>query len=112
MKDPNSLPQDPMLAELVSMARRKKITRRAVFAGMGGTAAAFALAGCAQEQSDLVWHNWDLYMDEDDEGNRPTLQRFTEQTGIRVDYKIEIDDNDTYFGKVKDQLELGQDIGA
>jgi spermidine/putrescine transport system substrate-binding protein len=51
-------------------------------------------------------------MDEDDEGNRPTLDRFTEQTGLRVEYKIEIDDNDTYFGKVKDQLELGEDIGA
>lgn len=112
MKDKNSVPQDPMLADLVNMARRRKFTRRAVFAGMGGTAAAFALSGCAQQEADLVWHNWDLYMDEDDEGNRPTLDRFTEQTGLRVDYKIEIDDNDSYFGKVKDQLELGQDIGA
>jgi spermidine/putrescine transport system substrate-binding protein len=83
------------------------------------------LAGCApantalepgQDKSDtekvLVWHNWDLYMDEDDNGNYPTLQRFEEQTGIKVEYKIEIDDNDTYNGKVKDQLALGQDIGA
>jgi spermidine/putrescine transport system substrate-binding protein len=51
-------------------------------------------------------------IDEDDDGNYPTLQRFEEQTGIKVDYKIEIDDNDTYYGKVKDQLALGQDIGA
>jgi spermidine/putrescine transport system substrate-binding protein len=125
MKDPNSLPQDPMLAELVKMARRNQMTRRAAIVGVGGAAAAVTLAGCApasetstpaQDLSDtektLVWHNWDLYMDEDDEGNRPTLEAFTEKTGITVEYKIEIDDNDSYFGRVKDQLELGQDIGA
>jgi spermidine/putrescine transport system substrate-binding protein len=51
-------------------------------------------------------------MDEDDDGNYPTLLRFQEQSGITVDYRIEIDDNDTWYAKVKDQLELGQDIGA
>ena len=125
MRDPNSLPQDPMMAELVKMARKNQMTRRAALAGIGGTAAAVALAGCApasetltpatdlsDTENTLVWHNWDLYIDEDDDGNYPTLQRFEEQTGIKVDYKIEIDDNDTYYGKVKDQLALGQDIGA
>jgi len=125
MRDPKSLPQDPMMAQLVKLARKNQMTRRAALAGIGGTAAAVTLAGCApattnlepgQDLSDtektLVWHNWDLYIDEDDNGNYPTLQRFEEQTGIKVEYKIEIDDNDTYYGKVKDQLALGQDIGA
>jgi spermidine/putrescine transport system substrate-binding protein len=114
-----------MMAELVKMARKNQMTRRAALAGIGGTAAAVTLAGCApasetltpatdlsDSEKTLVWHNWDLYIDEDDDGNYPTLQRFEEQTGIKVDYKIEIDDNDTYYGKVKDQLALGQDIGA
>jgi spermidine/putrescine transport system substrate-binding protein len=125
MRDPKSLPQDPMMAQLVKLARKNQMTRRAALAGIGGTAAAVTLAGCApantslepgQDLSDtekiLVWHNWDLYMDEDDEGNYPTLQRFEEQTGIKVEYKIEIEDNVKYNGKVKDQLALGQDIGA
>jgi spermidine/putrescine transport system substrate-binding protein len=125
MRDPNSLPKDPMMAELVKMARKQQMTRRAALAGLGGTAAAVTLAGCApaaetltpatdlsDTEKTLVWHNWDLYIDEDDNGNYPTLQRFEEQTGITVEYKIEIDDNDTYYGKVKDQLALGQDIGA
>jgi len=125
MRDPKSLPQDPMMAQLVKLARKNQMTRRAALAGIGGTAAAVTLAGCApantvleprQDKSDtekvLVWHNWDLYMDEDDNGNYPTLKRFEEQTGIKVEYKIEIDDNDTYYGKVKDQLALGRDIGA
>ena len=125
MRDPNSLPADPMMRQLVQMARKNQMTRRAALAGLGGTAAAVTLAGCAPAETalqpgidvsdtekTLVWHNWDLYIDEDDNGNYPTLDRFQEQTGITVEYKIEIDDNDTYYGKVKDQLALGQDIGA
>jgi spermidine/putrescine transport system substrate-binding protein len=114
-----------MLAQLVQMARQHQISRRAALAGVGGTAAALSLASCAAAEetvvaatdlSDsekvLVWHNWAAYMDEDDDGNYPTLLRFQEQSGITVDYRIEIDDNDTWYAKVKDQLELGQDIGA
>lgn len=119
------LPEDPMMRQLVQMARNNMISRRAALAGIGGTAAVLTLASCAPASSTLTpaadvsdsekvltWHNWDLYMDEDEEGNRPTLDRFQEQTGISVDYMIEIDDNDTWYAKVKDQLALGQDIGA
>lgn len=51
-------------------------------------------------------------MDEDDKGKYPTLERFQQESGIAVEYKIEIEDNDSYYGKVKDQLALGADIGA
>jgi len=96
------LPQDPMLRDLVQMARNHQISRRAALAGVGGTAAALTLAS----------YNWPAYMDEDDDGNYPTLERFQAESGISVDYRIEIDDNDTWYAKVKDQLELGADIGA
>jgi spermidine/putrescine transport system substrate-binding protein len=46
MKDPNSLPADPMMAELVKMHRRQQLTRRTALAGIGGTAAALGLAAC------------------------------------------------------------------
>ncbi len=121
------LPQDPMMLELVKMARRQQITRRTALAGAGASALALALAACAPGGSDtkltpakdvsatdktLVWHNWSLYMDEDDAGKYPTLDRFSAESGIKVEYKIEIDDNDTYYGKIKDQLLQGKDIGA
>ena len=121
------LPQDPMLRQLVIMAREHQMSRRAALAGLGGTAAALSLASCApagtssltpatdlsDSEKVLVWHNWPAYMDENEDGSAyPTLDRFQEQTGIQVDYKIEIDDNDTWYAKVKDQLALGQDIGA
>jgi spermidine/putrescine transport system substrate-binding protein len=121
------LPQDPMMLELIKMARRHQMTRRTAIAGAGASALALALAACAPggnntkltpakdvsaTDKSLVWHNWSLYMDEDDKGHYPTLERFQEESGIKVEYKIEIDDNDTYYGKVKDQLLQGKDIGA
>ena len=100
------LPKDPMLQQLISIAQNRTFSRRALFGGAIGTAAAFTLTGCAAP-TDIIWHNWTVYMDEDDEGNYPTLDRFRSQSGYTVDYKIEIDDNDTWFAKVKDALELG-----
>jgi spermidine/putrescine transport system substrate-binding protein len=113
MKDKNSVPQDPMLAELVNMARRRKITRRAVFAGMGGTAAAFALAGCAEQEADLIWNNWPGYMDESEDGSsRPTLNRFQEETGLKVEYLEDYNDNDDWYGVNRNELVAGKDVGA
>jgi spermidine/putrescine transport system substrate-binding protein len=117
-----------MMIELIKQARRHQMTRRTALAGAGAGALAVALAACtpgggssteltpAKDISDtdksLVWHNWSLYMDEADDGSYPSLEKFTSETGIKVEYKIEIDDNDTYYGKVKDQLMQGKDIGA
>lgn len=123
---PRSLPEDPLIRRLVQQARASQLSRRSVLAGGVGGAAALALAACtpgssgapspATDQSDtdktLNWANWPGYMDEDDEGNYPTLVAFTEQTGIEVDYLVEINDNNEYYAKVRDQLALGQDIGA
>ena len=39
-----------------------------------------------------------------------TLEQFTEQTGIKVDYFEDIDDNATYFAKVQGPLAQGQGI--
>jgi len=102
------------------------LSRRTLLAGAGAGATALALAACqsgprpkpkpAADRSDgdptVRWANWAAYIDEDDDGNYPTLQAFTEATGISVDYQVAVDDNNTYYGKVKDQLALGQDIGS
>ena len=123
----NSINQDPMFKQLLSLVQNSQMTRRTAIAGLGASAAALSLAACAPasgpkaltpatDLSDteklLIWHNWSLYIDEDDDGNYPTIQKFEAQTGIKVEYKIEIDDNDTYFSKVQKQLAQGQDIGA
>lgn len=125
---PKELPADPMIRQLIRQAQRAQIGRRGLLTGAGAGAAALALAACstggggstkpapAKDKSDtdktLNWANWAAYIDEDDAGNYPTVQAFTKETGIKVNYDVAVDDNNTYYGKVKDQLALGQDIGA
>jgi spermidine/putrescine transport system substrate-binding protein len=131
MKDPNSLPQDPMLAELVKMSRRKTLTRRTALAGAAGVGAALGLAACApagnggatsedlvpatdvsDSEKVLVWYNWPGYMDEAEDGSRPTLERFQEQSGITVEYLEEYNDNDEWYGINRNELIAGKDVGA
>jgi spermidine/putrescine transport system substrate-binding protein len=123
---PRTLPEDPLIRRLVQQARASQVSRRAVLAGGVGGATALALAACAPnssgapgpatDQSDsdknVTWANWPGYMDEDEAGGYPTLEAFSERTGIAVDYKVDINDNNEYFATVRDQLALGQDIGA
>ena len=110
-----SLPEDPLVRSLVQAARTAQISRRGMLLGTAGTigaASAVSLTACAPSGESIVWANWAAYIDEDEEGNYPTLDRFEDQSGLRVSYQIDVDDNNTYYAKVKDQLALGQDIGA
>jgi spermidine/putrescine transport system substrate-binding protein len=120
------LPEDPMIRSLIAQAKRAQISRRGMLAGTGAGATALALAACAsptnseltpaEDVSDsdktLNWANWPFYIDEDDDGSYPTLERFQDEFGIRVNYLVDVDDNNSYFAKVRDQLALGRDIGA
>jgi spermidine/putrescine transport system substrate-binding protein len=118
------LPKDPMVRQLVQMAKKHQMSRRTLLAGAGGSAVAMGLAACAGESNleapedisasdpTLNWSNWPFYIDEDDDGNYPTLMRFQTEFGIDVNYMVDYDDNNTYFAKVRDQLALGNDIGA
>lgn len=58
------------------------------------------------------WANWTLYLDFDDATKKyPSLEAFTTKTGIKATYAEDIDDNETYYGKIQAQLRQGQDIG-
>ncbi|MAL06987.1 MAG: polyamine ABC transporter substrate-binding protein [Microbacterium sp.] len=127
------LPEDPTVRALIAQARASQLTRRGFVAGVGGLSLAAFLAACtgrvggstggaspsltpATDMSDtvkqLTWANWAFYLDEDDKGGYPTLEAFQKDTGITVNYDVAVDDNNTYFAKVRDQLALGQGIGA
>ena len=123
-----SIPTDPMVQRLIREARSASLTRRNVLTGAGIGAAALSLAACStggtagkptaaidksSSNKNIKWDNWALYLDEaKDAKNHPTLDAFEKQSGITVKYDVAVDDNNTYYGKVKDQLALGQDIGA
>ncbi|MFF8982993.1 PotD/PotF family extracellular solute-binding protein [Streptomyces globisporus] len=66
----------------------------------------------SEKEKVLNFSNWTEYMDvSEDEKSRPTLEAFTQRTGIRVKYTEDINDNVEFFGKIKPQLAAGQDTG-
>lgn len=76
-----------------------------------GDAAAASDDHSAKEKR-VNFSNWTEYMDvSEDEKHRPTLDAFTERTGIKVKYTEDINDNVEFFGKIKPQLAAGQDTG-
>jgi spermidine/putrescine transport system substrate-binding protein len=59
----------------------------------------------------LRFSNWPLYIDFDEQTKkRPTLDQFTEETGIAVQYYEDINDNAQYFGKIQGPLAQGNGI--
>ncbi|PRI10696.1 polyamine ABC transporter substrate-binding protein [Leucobacter massiliensis] len=115
-------PEDPIVRSIVSMIRGAQLSRRQLLRGAAVGAAgagALSLASCGTgggggggEAGTVTWANWTYYMDFDEaSGTWPSLEQFSKETGIAVDYLEDIDDNNTFFGKIKDALQLGQDTG-
>jgi len=77
----------------------------------GGEVVARTQPDMSETEKELVWSSWVQYVDEDDDGNRPTLDRFQEATGIQVELREDINDTAEFAAKVRPQLEAGQDIG-
>lgn len=118
------MPEDPRIAALVKMMSRRRVLQFGALAGAGAVVAACgggiggdgsaSPAASVEDLSDtekfINWSTWIDYIDIDDNGNRPTLQRFTDETGITVNYNEDYNDNDEFFAKVRAQLENGQSI--
>ena len=112
------MPEDPMVQNIVNMIRGAQMDRRRLLKGamVGaaglGTLGLSACAGDAGEDNAVVWGNWTYYLDFDDEtGGFASLDRFEKETGIKVTYIEDIDDNNTFYGKIKDQLKQDQYTG-
>ena len=107
----------------------RPVSRRSLLRTAGGLAGAVALgpllAACAKDSSGdpfdaepagiVDFANWALYLDRghDDQGNvtRPSLMRFTDDTGIQVNYREVIPDAESFFGKIQPHLAAGQPSG-
>jgi len=60
----------------------------------------------------LAFSNWPLYIDIDDKTKaRPTLDAFEKEYGAKVKYTEEINDNNEFFGKVRQQYAQGDSGG-
>ena len=120
-KDPQSL--SPEARAII----RAQMTRRSLLVGAGAIAGATTLAACGTGSSEtgaegvvdvsdtekiVRWANWPLYLDyNEDTKEYPTLKAFESATGITATYTEDIDDNNTFYGKVQGQLGIGSDIG-
>jgi spermidine/putrescine transport system substrate-binding protein len=118
--------------EVRQLVGRSALTRRGFVRGAGVAGAALGmpalLSACgtraAKQSADscvskdvsasektLHFSNWPLYLDEKKvkKGGKkvtvyPTLAGFEKQTGIKVDYVTDVNDNSAFFGIVRNQL--------
>jgi len=109
------------------LMRRDPISRRTFMgrAGKGGLAvgALFTLPGllaaCAPgpggsggDGSKLAWLNWPAYIDiSEDETSYPSIEAFTEQTGIEVEYDEGLLDNADFLAQYAPDLRAGNNTG-
>lgn len=122
--------RDGATREMIELVR-SSLSRRRILqaAGLGSVAVVAAACGASGEDASgtasavpsaddlsdsektLLWSTWPGYMDTDEEsGSRPTLDAFTQQTGINVTYTEDVNDNNEFYAKVRTQLEQGQSI--
>lgn len=131
---PDRVTPDPTSLAARAALARGLTTRRSLMTGAFGLGA-LALTGCgsegtgtrasggatpsakaAEDLSDtekiVNWSNWTQYIDvSDDEKSRPSLDAFTQKTGITVNYTEDYNDNDEFYAKVRPLLEGGEDTG-
>jgi spermidine/putrescine transport system substrate-binding protein len=74
-------------------------------AGAGTTAASQTLP------KTITWSNWPLYIDVSKKKTHPSLLAFEKKYGVNVRYVEDINDNDSFFGKIEGPLSQGQSVG-
>ena len=60
----------------------------------------------------IVFSNWPLYIDVNEKTKtHPSLDQFEKKYDVKVRYIEDINDNDSFFGKIEGPLSQGQSIG-
>ena len=77
----------------------------------GSSAPSADAVGGSEPEDNLEFANWPLYIDQDDDGNSPTIQQFEEAMGVDVNYTEAIEDNNSFFGTIQPALAAGDDTG-
>lgn len=92
-------------------------TRMVALVATGALVASLAVAAggsvlAQDEDVTLEFANWPLYIDiDEDTGAYPTLEAFTDETGIDVRYVEAINDNEEFFGLIQPDLAAGNPTG-
>ena len=133
-EQPDPLPLSP---DLLRGLTQRRFSRRTMLKAGGIGALASALAGCSiagtsagggsfagayaarekfwraqNKHGKFVFANWPAYMDVGKTpSDHPSLNLFTKQTGISVDYKEVINEDDSFYGVIEPELAAGADTG-
>ena len=76
--------------------------------GGGGNDGDVTVAKGGEVQGDLTISNWPGYIDP---GPKGTVAEFEKDSGVSVQYIEDVNDNNTFFGKLQPQLEGGESGG-
>lgn len=76
--------------------------------GAGNTDEEVQTAKAGKPTGELTVSNWPGYIDP---GAKGTLAEFESETGVKVDYIEDVNDNAEFFGKLQPQLEQGESGG-
>jgi spermidine/putrescine transport system substrate-binding protein len=132
MSPADGLPPDLLRGLTTPRLSRRRFLQAAGLTSLGGVLAACGIPGTASGgggmygQTDAIerfWKrqkktgtldfaNWPAYIDVAKGGDHPSLDLFTKQTGIKVSYSEDIDDDDSFYGsKLEPELKSGQPTG-
>jgi len=74
----------------------------------GGSDSGTQVAKSGPVKGEITISNWPAYMDT---GKDNTVAEFEDETGVKVDYVEDVNDNAEFFGKLRPQLEQGESGG-
>ena len=69
-----------------------------------------AAAGAATLPKTITFSNWPLYIDVKKK-THPSIDQFQAKYHVHVNYIEDINDNDSFFGKIEGPLSQGQSVG-
>jgi spermidine/putrescine transport system substrate-binding protein len=78
--------------------------------GSGPSAGAAATTVSQTLPKVITWSNWPLYIDVKKK-THPSINQFEAHYHVKVDYIEDINDNDSFFGKIEGPLSQGQSVG-
>ena len=80
--------------------------------GAGTTATTTAGGGAQALPKTITFSNWPLYIDVNEKTKtHPSIVQFEKHYKVKVRYLEDINDNDSFFGKIEGPLSQGQSIG-
>ncbi|MDQ3724666.1 MAG: spermidine/putrescine ABC transporter substrate-binding protein [Actinomycetota bacterium] len=79
--------------------------------GGGGDSSEAETAKAGPVKGELTISNWPGYIDPGENGEEGTIAEFEKETGVKVKYIEDVNDNEEFEGKMRPQLEQGDSGG-